>query len=189
MTFKEEIAKLAIDKILLGSIIGLAIYYGTIQLEEIKADESLKSELNKMRIVKIAEVWEKAADFEMDFYKLYHEVESEKVSMIIDNEKITEEEIYKREKIKPYIKLVGESRAEFLMVIHKNSFYLGDILKDQVFEFHRSLAFVDLYQKISLNKEIGKQSDSISIKDAKSKVDHFRANISQIRDYIIAGGR
>lgn len=189
MTYREELQKLIIDRILLGSIVGLAIYFGTVQIEKIKTNEGFKSELNRARIEKLAEVWGKAADFEADFYKLYRTVESEKIAMYFDGVEISENSIYQRDKVKPYVDMVSDSRAELFSVVRRNSFYLGPTLESQVLEFARSLAFVDLYQKISLDKKLSEQSNYDSIDEAKNRVEHFRANIAQVRDYIIEGGR
>lgn len=189
MTYREELQKLVIDRILLGSIVGLAIYFGTVQIEKIKTNEGFKSELNRARIEKLADVWEKAADFEADFYKLYHAVESEKFAMHLDGLEISEESIYQRDKVKPYMDMISDSRTKLFSAVRRNSFYLGPTLEGQVLEFTRSLAFVDLYQKISLDQSLSKLSKPDSLDEAKNRVEHFRANIAQVRDYIIEGGR
>ena len=185
MTYKEEIKKLIFEKIMLGTIVGAAIYFGSINMEEIKANENFKSELNKIRISKIAEVWEKANKFEADFYKLYHAIEKEKILMKFYENNLTKRVIFEEKILTPYMEILDKSRVILMQTIHKNSFYLGENLEKQVIEFYRALAIINIYQKINLDKERLDINGSISIKKAKIEVDRFRANISQIRNHII----
>lgn len=188
MTYKEEIKKLIFEKLLLGLVVGLAIHFGAIQLEEIKANESFKSELNKVRILKVAEVWEQAAQFEMDFYKLYNAVEDEIMAMTFDGGTIDEIDIYKKENIKLYVNLVTNSRTRLFTLVKQNSFYLGPNLKEQVYRFQSSLAFVEIFQKMGMSNNEHLYNETVSIEDAKKRVEQFRADITQIRKYIINGG-
>jgi hypothetical protein len=54
-----EIAKLVIDKVLIGLLIGLVAFVGSVLLERYKAKAAFHSELNKIRVARIAETWEK----------------------------------------------------------------------------------------------------------------------------------
>lgn len=173
---------------MLSIVIVIATYFITMQIEKEKVTEGFKSELNKIRIHKIAEVWEKAFQFEKSFYDLYYMIDQERISMNINNTRVIEGTMLQKEKMKPLVKNLEKSRKALFNQVRKNSFYLGKTLEEQVYGFHRSLAFVDLYQKFSIANPDNVIDKTLRIEEAKETVDRFRANFSQVRKYIIAGG-
>lgn len=57
-TFKQEIAKILIDKTLLAVLIVLFGYFANVYLEKDKSMNSFNLEINKVKIERMSEVWE-----------------------------------------------------------------------------------------------------------------------------------
>jgi hypothetical protein len=66
MTFEEELVLLVIEKLLLGTVIGLVAYFAARALEHFRTRLSVIAETDKLRIAKIAELWEAFGEAELD---------------------------------------------------------------------------------------------------------------------------
>lgn len=66
MTLEKELWLLVIDKVLLGALIGLVAYFGARHLERFRTRLSVIAEADKLRLEKIAELWEEFAEVELD---------------------------------------------------------------------------------------------------------------------------
>lgn len=66
-----EFLKSLIDKVILGAVVGLAAYYASVLLEEYKIKTAAQIDINKKKIDKLSEVWEKAylLDSKIPVYK------------------------------------------------------------------------------------------------------------------------
>lgn len=187
MTFKQEIKKIIFDKIALLFVLSIPTYFLNSTLENNRDYNSFNSELNKIRVIKIAKVWEMASTYERKFYKLYDEIEKEESLLFLSKKSVNssnkEKEIHKKKNVKIHLNNLIKAREDFFTIINRNKFYLTPPLESQVYEFYRSLAFLDLYQKAELSGIIG--SNEVShIKKAKERVDKYRANMVQIKKYI-----
>jgi hypothetical protein len=63
-SLRDDLIKIAFDKLLIGIVLVLAAFLANQTLERFKADESFRSEIAKTRVAKIGEVWELVYQYE-----------------------------------------------------------------------------------------------------------------------------
>jgi hypothetical protein len=64
MSLEEELIKVVVDKLLLGTVLGVFGFYLNTLLERLRTRLSFSTELNKERVPRIAEVWQRLYEFE-----------------------------------------------------------------------------------------------------------------------------
>ncbi|WP_172380769.1 hypothetical protein [Vibrio sp. Vb339] len=190
MTFSEEVKKLLLDRLVVGLLVGVVVYFSTVQLEKNKADEAFNIAVNQIRVQKIAEVWEEAALFEEKFDDLYYAVAKAhfEISMFESTE-VSEKIVYERKEVALAAKSVEEARQKFLAKVRLNRFYLGRSLEAHTHEYYRALVSLDILQKLSLQSSGNGDDYAHILEDSKMEIANFRADIDQVRRYFIAGGR
>ncbi len=191
MTYHEEIKKMLLDRLVIGLILCSAIYYSTIQIEKIKSQEVFNITIQKTRIVKIAEVWTEAALFEEKFDNLYYAVNDAKHELKMFKTNTQESDVYKLKHIILATKELEKARERFISKIRINSFYLGKALETQLIKYHGSFVSLNMLQKLSLNQAVNGDDYDYSqlLENSRSEIDKFRANIEQIRQFLIKGDK
>ncbi|WP_063650552.1 hypothetical protein [Aliivibrio fischeri] len=190
MTLKDEIKKLILDRLVFGLLVGVVVYFSTVQLEKNKADEAFNIAVNQIRVQKIAEVWQEAALFEEKFDDLYFAVDNAYFEIgLFESTEVSEKIIYERKEVALAAKNVEDARKKFLAKIRLNRFYLGRSLEAHVHEYYRALASLDILQKLSLQNSGNDDNYSEILEESKAEIAKFRADIDQVRRYFIEGGR
>ncbi|EGQ9893008.1 hypothetical protein O1D37_003653 [Vibrio cholerae] len=190
MKSKGKMIEIIFDRLVIGSIVGLAVYFSTVQLEKNKADEAFNIAVNQMRVQKIAEVWEEAALFEAGFDEFYFSVDDAKFEIeFLGSNKATKEGVYKQEDVVKAAEKLEIARQRFLSKIRINRFYLGKPLEEQVINYYQKLANLDALQKLSLSAAYETDEYEKLLKESRVELASFRTDIDQIRLYFIDGGR
>ena len=68
--FREKLILTIIDKLIIGLIVVMALYFGNKGLEQYKSNQSLVVEFSKQKIAKIAETWTHIYEWEQAFNEL-----------------------------------------------------------------------------------------------------------------------
>ncbi len=151
-SFKQELIKILIDKLLISIIllfVGLYIHY---QVEDYKSKQSLIFKLNETRIQKIADVWEQLYLYEKANNDLYYDIQ-QTVSNKFSAEKI--EQNQRAVLIK--IELINEN---FINVLNRNRFWIGeaqyiDLAKYATLLKERSEMRNEVYSALALAVVVG----------------------------------
>lgn len=194
---KYDVAKNIIDKLLVGAIVGMVAFYATNVLEENKSVNNAYVELNKTKIMKLAEVWEQAyllntsLSLYSDYYKsVDSDIKSELIRM---QEKIkggyspkqAEQDVLLAEKriAKSFkldiVKLNQKYLKSFNDVLNKNMFWLDPEHLIPLLEYSKVVN--EIAQTAPLNTESSKQRLII----LRSKADEFSKTINDVRAQLL----
>lgn len=190
MAFKEDFQKkifeIAFDRLIVGAIVGVVVYFATIQIEKNKADEAFNMAINQMRVQKIAEIWEEAAKLEEKYYDLYHVVEGEKIQIgIIEGKRVSKEMLFDRDRVAIATKEFETAWENFYKKFWLYRFYLGESLEKHITEYYLSLHRLKIIHEMTLEKGQHQSEATQILEESMNKLDSFRANIDQIKEYLI----
>ncbi len=186
MIFTDKFKELMLDRVVIGGIVGVVVYFSTVQLEKNKADEAFNIAVNQMRVQKIAEVWEEAALFEEKFNDLYLAIDQAKFEIdFFRPNKATKELVYKRQDVINAADKFELAREEFLSKIRQNRFYLGKNLEEHIFRYHRELTSIAMLQNHSLSIAYEIDDYENLLKKSRAELSSFRADIDQVRRYFL----
>jgi hypothetical protein len=119
LTYKQEIKKLLIDKLLIALILAVFGLLASLLIERYKSTQSFSEELNKLRVEKIAEVWESVFIYESKIDRLYSELLNTTSSNIRDLNHI--DSIFSAR-----IDFLEKERIRIMELGDKNRFWIGE---------------------------------------------------------------
>jgi hypothetical protein len=133
-SFKKDLIKIAIDKLLVALILVVVGFFATNLIERFKTERSFSAELNKMRVEKISQVWEKIYQLEAAYD------ESDRMTMdyyASAKTKSLEEgrAVYQRLIMDPVTKSVGPLQIELEQLLIKNRFWLGEEMYREIYYY------------------------------------------------------
>ncbi len=126
-SFKQDIIKILIDKLLIGVILIGSGFYVNAALEHYKSQQSFMSELNKVRVEKIGEVWEKLYEYEHaneDLYKKFLVTDISAIDLAGIEEMFNEN-----------VRKNSSLHSDVLGVMNKHRFWTGEETYNQILEY------------------------------------------------------
>lgn len=197
--YKKELYKIAFEKLLIALTLVIAGFFATRLLEEYKSQQSFHAELNKTRIQKIGELWEKVYLFASLDEKLFSRSSNSTFSLIESISGKTQEEIKKmeeerKEKLKNDRQKLANELEELLP---KYRFWLSEDNYQAVMEFYYlSQQYNSANAVVAFIRERKKNTGASSFTEAENKVINdlenlhtevveARKNILAIRDQIL----
>lgn len=168
LTYKQEIKKLVVDKLLIALVLAFFGLIASILIEKFKSKQEFSTELNRVRVQKIAEVWESVFIFESKLNNLYNELNDN----IEDNNSFNGNSI---DSIKTYFDIKKENVFKDIPVIlnlcEKNRFWIGEESYKEVKNYlviTRSLN--DVIQFIDVNRMIDNLDRRIELTQDEEKL-------------------
>ena len=184
---KQEILKIVIDKFLIGVIlVGLGIF-ATNLVESLKNERSFALELNKTRVTKMSEVWEKLYLYEATLDSAMRTRKQRWVSEVpfyhaayLPNEDAVKKFYFvqkEHEREVAVIMLSSEvAYRDLTEALHKNRFWLGDDDYFNILEYTETTnEYITVYGG----------GDEKPINDLSRKREILRADVTRIRNRLL----
>jgi hypothetical protein len=164
LCFQQQLLLMVLDKAALGSLMGIAVFLGNRALERYKSRQAIREETAKLRLEKIAPLWEELSNIHVELQDIY--IKACKIDLA---ESFSEQGIlYRKEKgykkpwepmpgsverfkkeLLPQVHEVIQSIGRFRYTTAKTEFWLGQKLTKMIQE-HTD----DLYSLSSCMKKL-----------------------------------
>jgi len=193
-SLKKEVIKIIIEKILTALIILGVSFLANLFIEKYKAKEAFYTELSKIRVEKLAQVWEAACLLQHDipnYQILYSEIDREIKNYLINMQKKiaggydprkAEREFYifEREIEKKYARKIEELKdghlKNFKYILMKNKFWLDK-------ESYQILNnYTEIVAELARLRPIRNKKNKETIKKLLDKIKKLEQNIDDIRE-------
>jgi hypothetical protein len=170
---RQELIKIIVDKLLIGIILSIMGIWATNLVEALKSERSFKAELNKTRVEKIGEVWEKVNIFDAN-----NEGTTDELNKALRGQ------IPGAQSPEDQIKKIFQSREESYLalkaLINKNRFWLGE-------ESYREIKeFIEISNEYVTGRIKGSGNGSDQENQLLEKMNRSRATILLIRDKLLS---
>ena len=183
--FRKKIFEIVFDRLIVGAIVGVVVYFATVQIEKNKADNAFQIAINQMRVQKIAEIWEEAAKLEERFNELYEAVDRAAFAIeIMEGKNVSNDLIYEREEVALAAKEFENACEAFYKKVRLYRFYLGTPLENHIQKYFRSVVSLKILQEASIQENESRYEIEQILKKSKNELANFRANIVQIREHL-----
>jgi len=177
---KDELIKISVDKFLIGILLILLGSFATNLVEKIKSERSFSVQLNRMRVEKISEVWEKVYFYESATEAAIKGLRSKPPNEPLEFsdkevERVLEED---RKFLKKLFKQSDSLHSELIDLANKNRFWLGE----------ESFSEIQNYIESTVNYLYAIEDKPVNEEKAQKlseKREKFRASIRQIRDKLL----
>lgn len=147
---KTELIKIAVDKLLFGAIILMLGFFTTNLIEKYKTSLSFTSELNKTRVAKVAEVWEKVFAYQEELERIEPYVPMRppvRNAKFEDGVKGLEKQSEINNEIEQaQIKEAQNRRKEVVEIANKNRFWIGEEDYGKIMEYTRTMQELETFQ-------------------------------------------
>jgi len=174
-----------VEQVIFGVVlllVGTILTYGNNYLS---AKNDFRHEVNKIRIIKAGEVWEKFSEIENSFNKLYSEVE--KVRVWGQMEEVTEKSVYEQDSVKLLKEKFDREAGEYFDLIRRYEFYLGKPIYRTYVELFRGLYIIETTQKADIWAQNRDKNAKIDIEEAKKHLEAYKLNILHVRELLLDG--
>lgn len=177
---KDELIKISVDKLLIGIILVILGNFSANLVEKFMSERSFSVQLNKIRVEKISEVWEKVYIYECAIEAAIQglgnkppnepiEFSDQEVKRIVD------------EDVKFFNKLFKQSNSlhsELVALVNKNRFWLGEESYSEIQSYIKStVEYLHAIEDKPVNEE--------KVRSLSEKREKSRASIKQIRDRLL----
>lgn len=195
--FVYDVVKNLIDKLFIGAIVGVVAFNATQVLEENKSVNNAYIELNKTKIMKLAEVWEQAylLDTSLPVYKdLYtsvdHDIKSKLIQMQqklkngypprkAEQEVLQSENEITREFQLNLVKLNNNYLKSFNDTLNKNKFWLDDEHLKTLLEYSK------VVNEIARLTPLKTDSARKKLVELRKEASEFSKTINDVRDQLL----
>lgn len=177
---KDELIKISVDKFLIGMLLILLGSFATNLVEKIKSERSFSIQLNRMRVEKISEVWEKVYLFETATEGAIKELMEQPPNEPLEfSEKEANRVVEEFRNLKRKIFKRSDSlKSELTNLANKNRFWLGEESYSEIQNYIAStLDYLYALEDKPVNEE--------KIQKLSDKREKSRASIKQIRDKLL----
>lgn len=171
-SFKKEIFKIVLDKLLIGILLVVAGVFANYLVEKYKFEEGFRTELNKTRVARIGEVWENLYIYEASVDNVVDQFRT-----IVIEENSAEDELKRKEKeLPPLIEIQGQTLANLIAASHKNRFWIGEETYLEIINYTNVLEdLMDAYANYDV-----KRIEEINLKRAQ-----LRQGVRNVRDKLL----
>ncbi|MEJ2766960.1 hypothetical protein VV869_23720 [Photobacterium sp. MCCC 1A19761] len=192
-----DVTKNIIDKLLIGAIVGIAVFYATYLLDEKKSVNDAYVEFNKTKVMKLAEVWEQAylLNTSLNMYRDYYnsvdnEIKSEFVKMqqqLKDgvSPALAESNILLVEK-----KIAQDFKVSIAELDQKHLKSFNDVLSKNMFWVEQEhliplLEYSKVVNEIARIAPLKSDSSKERLKLLRSQADEYSKTINDVRDQLL----
>jgi hypothetical protein len=177
---KDDLIKISIDKFLIGMLLILLGSFATNLVEKIKSERSFSIQLNRMRVEKISEVWEKVYLFESATETAIKGLRSKSLNEPREfsgeeAERVVEED---RKFFKNLFRQSDSLHSDLIDLANKNRFWLGEESYSEIQNYIAStLDYLYALEDKPVNDE--------KVRRFSEKREKSRASIKKIRDKLL----
>ncbi len=178
---KDELIKISVDRFLIGMLLILLGSFATNLVEKIKSERSFSTQLNRMRVEKISEVWEKVYLFESATETAIKGLRSKPPNeprefSDTEAERVLEED---RKFFRNLFRQSDSLYGELINLANKNRFWLGE---ESYTEIQNYIANTQDYLYALEEKPMNEEK----VQKLSGKREKSRVSIKQIRDKLLA---
>lgn len=166
-SLKNELVKIAVDKLLFGAIILMLGFFTSSLIEQYKNSLSFTTELNKTRVSKVAEVWEKVFAYQAELDKITPYLTNRPLQTAKFEEGV--EGLNKQSEINSEIEAARiqeakKRRDEVIEINNKNRFWIGEDDYGKIMEYTKILQSLEKYnyspdrEKILIKLQEGRET-------------------------------
>ncbi len=183
MSLKDELVKVVIDKTLLLIVSFVVIFVGHSKLEEYRSKQSFVNKINEIKVIKIAEIWEAAAEYEVALEK----AESALNFYLGKNNGKYKESFhvlpYESKKTMEVFEYAEQKREMLSVTIRKYRFYLDKEISDEM--GHYTLLSSSILNELLIFDKRKEDNPDYKIRESLKKLEHYKKNINSITKYLI----
>ena len=178
--FGREIAKIVIDRLLIGVVLVVLGFLANRTIEKFKSEQTFVEELNKLRVQKIAEVWEKVYVFEATAEPMFkaREMTSDQIEEFMQGPLSEKKMKVYRQKDADAVAPFEHAKQEALDLANRNRLWIGE---DQ---YAAIRAYIDASEEYSFALH-SITADKEAVEALRKKREEKRATIVQIRSALL----